>query len=64
MGPFVYCEVVLWDEDDPSICNDNDNLGVFTWIEYIHEDGWAPKTLNDISSREGCVEVTVEITDE
>jgi len=63
VGPVLYIEVVVWDEDEPSIGNDHDNLGICTWTEYPYSDGWTPKTLTQTSAIEGDVQVTVEIKD-
>ena len=61
IGPVLFIEVAVWDQDDPEASNDHDILGDCCWTEWIHDPDWTSKSLEGHSNREGSITVFVTV---
>jgi hypothetical protein len=62
VGPVLYVEIAVWEEDDPDWGNDHDNLGNLTWLELPHGEGWSvPLVLEGTDSNEGKFRAVFEV---
>ncbi len=65
VGPVLYIEMSAWEEDCPDIGNDNDDLGNYSWMEFVHEPGYPALTnLWGESHREGSVGFLLQLEKE